>query len=204
MLLDRYRELLTAYVDGELTARQRRHVARLLRRSPEARQLLQQLQRRCSLHFAICLSPHLPVDLTGEVLRTIVERRLTPGAAPGPPGFASSTFWDRPPGRLGSRRRRTRLAGPRLLSLLRRFPDAVRSSPTSPSNEPDTLSSPNVPEKTPSKVGRQGADSLVTEIHRPSRPNLISPRWPRPPKSSKGRPAIRQSRAGSASASSEG
>jgi anti-sigma factor RsiW len=37
-------ELLTAHVDGELTARQRRHVDRLLRRSAEARALLARLQ----------------------------------------------------------------------------------------------------------------------------------------------------------------
>jgi hypothetical protein len=78
MLLDRNRELLTAYVDGELTGRQRRHVARLLRRSAEARQLLQQLQEdaRSLRHLP---PPHLAIDLAGEVLRTIVERRLMPG-----------------------------------------------------------------------------------------------------------------------------
>ena len=78
MLLDRNRELLTAYVDGELTGRQRRHVVRLLRRSPEARQLLQQLQEdaRSLRHLP---RPHLAIDLTGEVLRTILERRLMPG-----------------------------------------------------------------------------------------------------------------------------
>jgi hypothetical protein len=78
MLLDRYRQLLTAYVDGELTARQRRHVARLLRRSPEARQLLQQLQE--DAHALRHLPrPALPADLTEPVLHTIAERRLTPG-----------------------------------------------------------------------------------------------------------------------------
>ncbi len=78
MLRDRYRQLLTAYVDGELSSRQRRHVARLLRRSPEARQLLQRLQldARALRHLP---RPHMPVDLTGRVLRTIGERRLTPG-----------------------------------------------------------------------------------------------------------------------------
>ena len=44
MLPERFRELLTAYVDGELSARQRRHVLRLLRRSVEARRLLHFLQ----------------------------------------------------------------------------------------------------------------------------------------------------------------
>lgn len=78
MLLDRYRQLLTAYVDGETTNRQRRHVARLLRRSPEARQLLQQLQQDAdALRQLPCAA--LPEDLAGPVLRTIAERRLSPG-----------------------------------------------------------------------------------------------------------------------------
>lgn len=78
MLRDRYRQLLTAYVDGELTKRQRRHVARLLRRSPEARQLLRQFQADAQAlrHLP---QPALSADLSGPVLRTIVERRLTPG-----------------------------------------------------------------------------------------------------------------------------
>ncbi len=78
MIHDHDRQLLTAYVDGELTSRQRRHVARLLHRSPEARKLLQKLQEdaRALRHAP---RPQLPVDLTADVLRTIVERRLTPG-----------------------------------------------------------------------------------------------------------------------------
>jgi hypothetical protein len=78
MLLDRYRQLLTAYVDGELTDRQRRHVARLLRRSSEARRLLQQLQEDAQA-LRNLPRPHLRVDLTDPVLRTIADRRLTPG-----------------------------------------------------------------------------------------------------------------------------
>lgn len=77
MLRDRYRQLLTAYVDGELSSRQRRHVARLLRRSTEARQLLQRLQRDARALRQLS-RPHLSADLTGRVLRTIGERRLTP------------------------------------------------------------------------------------------------------------------------------
>lgn len=78
MLVERYRELLTAYVDGELTSRQRRHVARLLHRSPEARQLLRKLQ--ADAQFLRTLPrPHLDVDLTADVLRGIAERCLTPG-----------------------------------------------------------------------------------------------------------------------------
>jgi hypothetical protein len=78
MLLDRYRELLTAYVDGELSSRQRRHVVRLLHRSPEARRLLDQLQQdACALRHLP--RPRLTADLTGPVLHTIRERRLSLG-----------------------------------------------------------------------------------------------------------------------------
>src|SRR5262249_39620460 len=77
-LPDHYRQLLTAYVDGELTSRQRRHVARLLRRSPEARQLLQLLQEDAR-SLRNLPRPRLSVDLTEPVLRTIAERRLVPG-----------------------------------------------------------------------------------------------------------------------------
>lgn len=77
MLLDRYCQLLTAYVDGELSSRQRRHVLRLLRRSAEARQLLKQLQAdaRALRHLA---SPPLTADLTSPVLGLIAERDLAP------------------------------------------------------------------------------------------------------------------------------
>ena len=44
MLPDRALQLLTAYVDGELSSRQRKLVVCLLEKSPAARQILQQLQ----------------------------------------------------------------------------------------------------------------------------------------------------------------
>jgi hypothetical protein len=78
MLLDRYRQLLTAYVDGELSSRQRRHVVRLLHRSAEARQLLQQLKAD-SRALRQLPRPPLPADLADLVLRIIKERNLTPG-----------------------------------------------------------------------------------------------------------------------------
>ena len=78
MLPDRYRQLLTAFVDGELSARQRRQVARLLHRSPDARHLLRQLQEDAQQLRALPCPP-LSFDLTGEVMRTIAERRLSPG-----------------------------------------------------------------------------------------------------------------------------
>jgi hypothetical protein len=91
MLLDRYRQLLTAYVDGELTSRQRRLVVRLLHRSAEARQLLQ-LLREDAQSLRHLPRPHLLVDLTGDVLRTIVERRLTPGQRRAAQSSASSSW----------------------------------------------------------------------------------------------------------------
>jgi hypothetical protein len=78
MLLDPQRQLLTAFVDGELNSRQRRHVARLLRRSDEARQLLRQL-RADAAALRRLPPPHVLSDLTDEILRTIKERSLTPG-----------------------------------------------------------------------------------------------------------------------------
>jgi anti-sigma factor RsiW len=77
MLPDRDRQLLTAYVDGELTGRQRRHVARLLERSDEARRLLQKLQED-SGHLRQFQTPPLGSDLSIPVLRQIAGRRLSP------------------------------------------------------------------------------------------------------------------------------
>ncbi len=77
MLPDRYRELLTAYVDGELTPRQRRHAERLLRQSEEARELLRRLQEDArALRELPPVRP--PADLADAVLRGITERRLSP------------------------------------------------------------------------------------------------------------------------------
>lgn len=44
MLSDQVRQLITAFVDGELNTRQRQEVQRLIERSPEARSLLRKLQ----------------------------------------------------------------------------------------------------------------------------------------------------------------
>lgn len=78
MLQDRYRQLLTAYVDGELSSHQRRHVVRLLRRSQEARHLFKQLRADAQL-LRNLPAPTLATDLSGRVLRAIAERRLKPG-----------------------------------------------------------------------------------------------------------------------------
>jgi hypothetical protein len=79
MLTDRDRELLAGYVDGELTARQRRAVSRLLEQSAEARALLRKMQHDAAALQALARPP-LDRDLSGPVLRTIAERRLQPGS----------------------------------------------------------------------------------------------------------------------------
>jgi hypothetical protein len=81
MLAPHHKELLTAYVDGELTPRQRRHVARLLRRSGEARRLLERLQGDSREIRA--LPPCVPArDLVAPVLDAIGSRKLKPVRAP--------------------------------------------------------------------------------------------------------------------------
>src|SRR5262249_60502180 len=78
MLDERYRELLAAYVDGELNARQHKAVLRLLHRSADARELLQRMQ-----HDADALRqlprPKLERDMSAPIVRLIRERRLHPG-----------------------------------------------------------------------------------------------------------------------------
>jgi hypothetical protein len=77
MLPERWRQLLTAYVDGELSESQRRHVERLVRRSPRARDLLRRLQQDAQ---ALRQLPRVrpPADLADAVLQTIAARRLPP------------------------------------------------------------------------------------------------------------------------------
>jgi hypothetical protein len=84
MLPDRYTELLTAYVDGDLSARQRRAVLKLLHRSSEARLLLKELQENA--HALQNLPPRkLNPDFADGVLREIQVRGLQPGVAPPTP-----------------------------------------------------------------------------------------------------------------------
>jgi hypothetical protein len=83
MLSDRERELLTAYVDGELRSRRRRLAQRLLELSGEARVLFAKLQQdACRLGD---LSPEpLGHDLSIAVLGAIAERKLSPRGKPVP------------------------------------------------------------------------------------------------------------------------
>jgi hypothetical protein len=70
-------ELLTAYVDGELTNRQRKAVTRLLSKSPEARKLLAELQGDARA-LRDLPRPSLDRDLSADVIARIRERRLQP------------------------------------------------------------------------------------------------------------------------------
>src|SRR5438876_916242 len=79
MLPDRYSELLTAFVDGELSQRQHKVVQRLLRKSPEARQVLDELEdnaRKVKALPAQTLGP----DFCREVLHGI--EALPPAGVP--------------------------------------------------------------------------------------------------------------------------
>jgi hypothetical protein len=75
MVPERITQLLTAYVDGELSARKKRAVQRLLRKSPEARALLAKLQEDSSV---VRLLPRVRTDrdFASQVLRTIQDRKL--------------------------------------------------------------------------------------------------------------------------------
>jgi anti-sigma-K factor RskA len=75
MLTDQVRQLLTAYVDGELTNRQRKALARLLHRSPEARALLRQLQEDAASLRALP-RPRLGADFTARVVRAVRQRQV--------------------------------------------------------------------------------------------------------------------------------
>ncbi len=80
-LSDRDYQLLTAYVDGELSSRQRRMVLRLLRRMPSARTLLRHLER--DAHDLRSLTQFkLPDDFSDRVMQTLVMRNLTRPAVP--------------------------------------------------------------------------------------------------------------------------
>src|SRR5262245_13037860 len=77
MLSDRICRLLTAYVDGELNARQRQLVQRLLRRSGEVRALLRRLQQDAA---ALRSLPRRQLDanFSHQVLQTVAAQPLQP------------------------------------------------------------------------------------------------------------------------------
>ena len=89
MLSSEEQELVTAFVDGELSGQKRRLVARLLRRSDEARTLLRGLQGD-SRELRAMPALSAPVDLSSRILRRIeaaprpvlrMPRRVVPTVA---------------------------------------------------------------------------------------------------------------------------
>ncbi|MCI0457849.1 MAG: hypothetical protein L0Z62_12855 [Gemmataceae bacterium] len=81
MLSDHQRQLLTAYLDGQLGTRERKEVLRLLRKSPEAQELYRRLQK--DSHDLIQLPRQtLPPEFAQTVVRTIAARGLRPGSPP--------------------------------------------------------------------------------------------------------------------------
>ena len=79
MVSEQVCQLLTAYVDGELNPRQQEKVLGLVKQSPEAQALLRQLQdNAASLKSLPSRKPAR--DLSGQVLRSIAERRLQPAS----------------------------------------------------------------------------------------------------------------------------
>jgi len=77
MISDQVIELLTAFVDGELSQRQRKAVMRLLHRSSEAREILRQLQENA--HRVKQLPRHkVEPSLVPDVLQAIAEVQAQP------------------------------------------------------------------------------------------------------------------------------
>jgi anti-sigma factor RsiW len=69
-----HEELLSAYLDGELTAAEQAQVEQLLATSPRARQLLEELSALSATLQALPRQ-RLAEDLSGEVLRAIAQHR---------------------------------------------------------------------------------------------------------------------------------
>lgn len=77
MLSDQVMQLLTAFVDGELSPRQREAVVRLLKESAEARELLRQLQENA--HRIKQLPQHaVQPSLVDAVLQAIAQKQAQP------------------------------------------------------------------------------------------------------------------------------
>jgi hypothetical protein len=82
MLSDQEMQLLTAFVDGELTQRQRKVAMRLLEKSSEARALLKQLQE--NVHSLKRLPYHkVEPSVVEDVLQAIADRQAQPKALAG-------------------------------------------------------------------------------------------------------------------------
>src|SRR5262249_5501428 len=77
MLSETCRELLAAYVDGELNTRQLDAVRRLLHGSAEAREILRRMQEDAAALRQLP-TQRLDRDLAAPVMRIIAERGLRP------------------------------------------------------------------------------------------------------------------------------
>src|SRR3954452_1708102 len=91
MLAEYDKELLTAYVDGEMTRRQRKAVLRLLHQSSEARAFLRDLQENAHL-FKLVTHVKLEENFAEQVLAEIAARGLKPHA-PAAPRPRSRRLW---------------------------------------------------------------------------------------------------------------
>ena len=92
MLSDRHCQLLSAYVDGELSQRQRKVAVRLLRRSSEARSLLRELKEDAK-SIQDLPQHQLAPEFTMELLRRIGELAPASAAAPVLAGTRSFPAW---------------------------------------------------------------------------------------------------------------
>jgi hypothetical protein len=86
MLADKTLQLLTAYVDGELSPRERQAVLRLLHESSEAREVLRQLQENA---HKIQELPRRALDagFAADVVRAVAERKVAPEPVRRPVGL---------------------------------------------------------------------------------------------------------------------
>jgi hypothetical protein len=99
MLPERITELLSAYVDGELSSRERRSVTRILRKSAEARQMLHKLKKD-SMILRKLPRKKTQIDLSQSAMGTISLRGIKlpkVESVPQPPPGAARTrpFWIR-------------------------------------------------------------------------------------------------------------
>src|SRR5262245_2755464 len=92
MLSDRELELLTAYVDGELSDRQQRHAERLLRASEEARALLRDLQAD-SRHLIELPKVNAPAELHRSIMSAVGKVKRQPAAARARPDVRTFPAW---------------------------------------------------------------------------------------------------------------
>src|SRR5262245_44984073 len=83
MVPKKHLQLLTGYVDGELNPRQRKTVLKLLKQSPQARNLLRPLKGSAK-RLRNLSQTYLPNDFPLQGMREIVQQGWTVPAAPEP------------------------------------------------------------------------------------------------------------------------